>query len=447
MERSNFRFTLDLRGSSGGCQLDMKRGDTHRRLCITLSDGGCPYVITEDVFAVLMAKTPDDRLLYTSCDLVNGEVICDLPSAYTAVEGLTRCELRLYDAPFTDEGDEEQLLTTCTFIIRIHPTVYNSGDELTVAGSVEATALTNLLVQTRETNLRAMQTASALEDAQANGEFDGVSATHRWEGTTLVVTSGSGTSSADLRGEKGEKGDKGDKGDPGKLGIDDSRAGEEAWSALHTVETLTAPFSSSGNVVSCNPVAGYPMEVSVQEAATVTRCGKNLFDPATKLYEGYVYMNGGTTTQSVNYRYTAPIPAAHLVGKTITLNKCPGGQNPGMCFYDADDTCVGYGKGAALTVPEGTSYLRFSLNKEDALAGGIQLELGSAATEYTPYTADTYNVADTCEIPGIPGENILFAYAENACVPVTVSGRADPVAETEKLKKQLEELTRRFEDV
>lgn len=447
MERSNFRFTLDIRDSSGGCQLDMKRGDTHRRLCITLSDGGCPYVITEDVFVVLMAKTPDDRLLYTSCDLVNGEVICDLPSAYTAVEGLTRCELRLYDAPFTDEGDEEQLLTTCTFIIRIHPTVYNSGDELTVAGSVEATALTKLLVQTRETNLRAMQTASALEDAQANGEFDGVSATHRWEGTTLVVTSGSGTSSADLRGEKGEKGDKGDKGDPGKLGIDDSRAGEEAWSALHTVETLTAPFSSSGNVVSCNPVAGYPMEVSVQEAATVTRCGKNLFDPATKLYEGYVYMGSGITTNSPNYRYTDPIPAAHLVGRTITLNKCPGGQNPGMCFYAADDTCISYGKGTALTVPEGTSYLRFSLNKEDALAGGIQLELGSAATEYTPYTADTYNVADTCEIPGIPGENILFAYAENACVPVTVSGRADPVAETEKLKKQLEELTRRFEDV
>lgn len=48
----------------------------------------------------------------------------------------------------------------------------------------------------------------------------GVSCTHAWNGTVLEVTSASGTSSADLKGEKGDKGDKGDsikgeKGDPG----------------------------------------------------------------------------------------------------------------------------------------------------------------------------------------------------------------------------------------
>lgn len=34
----------------------------------------------------------------------------------------------------------------------------------------------------------------------------GVSATHKWEGTTLTITSASGTSSADLKGEKGDTG-------------------------------------------------------------------------------------------------------------------------------------------------------------------------------------------------------------------------------------------------
>ncbi len=54
---------------------------------------------------------------------------------------------------------------------------------------------------------------------------DGVSPTHVWEGTVLKVTSASGTSSADLKGEKGDKGDtgakgdKGDKGDTGAQGI------------------------------------------------------------------------------------------------------------------------------------------------------------------------------------------------------------------------------------
>lgn len=62
---------------------------------------------------------------------------------------------------------------------------------------------------------------------------DGQSVTHEWDGTTLKVTSASGTSSADLKGEKGDtgeaftyedfteeqlaslKGEKGDKGDSG----------------------------------------------------------------------------------------------------------------------------------------------------------------------------------------------------------------------------------------
>jgi hypothetical protein len=35
---------------------------------------------------------------------------------------------------------------------------------------------------------------------------DGVSATHSWEGTTLTITSASGTSSADLKGDKGDDG-------------------------------------------------------------------------------------------------------------------------------------------------------------------------------------------------------------------------------------------------
>ena len=39
--------------------------------------------------------------------------------------------------------------------------------------------------------------------------LDGVSCTHEWDGTTLIVTSASGTSSADLKGKQGDKGDPG----------------------------------------------------------------------------------------------------------------------------------------------------------------------------------------------------------------------------------------------
>lgn len=56
-------------------------------------------------------------------------------------------------------------------------------------------------------------------EAGANGK-NGVSVTHSWSGTTLFVTSASGTTSANLKGAKGDKGDKGDTGAAGTNGID-----------------------------------------------------------------------------------------------------------------------------------------------------------------------------------------------------------------------------------
>lgn len=54
----------------------------------------------------------------------------------------------------------------------------------------------------------------------------GVSATHSWNGTTLTVTSASGTSSADL---------KGDKGDPGAAGKTPVR-GTDYWTDADKAE-------------------------------------------------------------------------------------------------------------------------------------------------------------------------------------------------------------------
>lgn len=47
---------------------------------------------------------------------------------------------------------------------------------------------------------------------------NGVSVTHSWSGTTLSITSASGTSSVDLKGPKGETGATGPKGDTGETG-------------------------------------------------------------------------------------------------------------------------------------------------------------------------------------------------------------------------------------
>lgn len=58
----------------------------------------------------------------------------------------------------------------------------------------------------------AKRIATSVRNEADQGMFDGVSVTHEWDGTVLEVTSASGTSSADLKGQKG------DKGEPGKDG-------------------------------------------------------------------------------------------------------------------------------------------------------------------------------------------------------------------------------------
>ena len=52
----------------------------------------------------------------------------------------------------------------------------------------------------------ANQVATDIRAEADRGDYDGVSVTHQWNGTTLEVTSASGTSSADLKGAQGDPG-------------------------------------------------------------------------------------------------------------------------------------------------------------------------------------------------------------------------------------------------
>lgn len=110
--------------------------------------------------------------------------------------------------------------------------------------------------------------AQALAEAKASGEFDGVpgadgkdgapgkdgiSATHSWNGTVLTITSASGTSSADLKGDKGDKGEPGEQGIPGTAGSDANVTAENIQSALgytpansaDLANKLTAPSTAA----------------------------------------------------------------------------------------------------------------------------------------------------------------------------------------------------------
>lgn len=110
-------------------------------------------------------------------------------------------------------------------------------------------------------------------------------------------------------GPAGPQGEKGAKGDPGSAGADGKDApqiddtavsAENPWSSKKIVETLCPPLEESGNPVTCEPVAGYPLGVvanweptqagsgdpspdnirpiSGREAVSVERCGENVIE-------------------------------------------------------------------------------------------------------------------------------------------------------------------------
>ncbi len=242
--------------------------------------------------------------------------------------------------------------------------------------------------------------------------------------------------------------------------IDDSKIGNDAWSSKNIIDRLCPSFEKSGTLVQCETVAGYPLSVQAKEdgekeGVTVTVCGKNLYNPSKEggypLTDGYWINkgNGAISGEGKHAEYCATqkaIPVSHLRGQYITLNYRPGGNAPGMAFYDQTDVYLGSldggdgGKGLNVKVPEDAWLMRFTslmANKNE-----VQIEIGSQSTYYEPYSDEKFEASgdaagEFITVNGIVGRaGVTTVYAKNGRGEVTdvkVSGKADPVSIIEKL--------------
>ena len=157
MNTADFFLSLDIHESSAQAALRVKKGDTARRLLITLTERGKPYEITKDCKAVFTARKPDGKLLYNACNVQGNRIIYTLTAQTAAAAGEVCCELRLY-------GGDAALITSPRFLLLVDDTVYSDGD--LVESSSEFSALTELLdaVGTLKTEL---------EQGLENGDFKG----------------------------------------------------------------------------------------------------------------------------------------------------------------------------------------------------------------------------------------------------------------------------------
>lgn len=152
MNSSNYKLSLDVQQACSPVVLEGKLGDTRRTLWISLTDGGVPYTIAGECYAVFTAAKPDGTFIANPCRILGNTIVYDLTPQTLAAAGYCDCEIRLYGA---DDG----LLTSARFGLLVHEPALGDGD--VIQSETEVNALTQLIGDAaqviRESELRNLE--------------------------------------------------------------------------------------------------------------------------------------------------------------------------------------------------------------------------------------------------------------------------------------------------
>ena len=199
MNYSTYRASLDIHASGSQAVLHAKKGETKRRILITLTERGKPYLISSDCTAVFTATKPDGNIIYNDCAIDNNIICYNFTEQTTAAEGKLDCEIRLY-------GADNALIISPGFDLIVDAAVYEDGD--VIESGTEVSALTALV---SETNTLINTVNTKLE----NGEFNGPKGEQGPQGPKGDTGA---TGATGPQGPKGDTGATGPKGDTGATG-------------------------------------------------------------------------------------------------------------------------------------------------------------------------------------------------------------------------------------
>lgn len=238
--------------------------------------------------------------------------------------------------------------------------------------------------------------------------------THSWNGTILTITSDSGTTAMDLKGEKGDTGARGVRGLPGKAGggarIEDGVISDETtWSSSGIVDRFAELMGTNANpAVLDNPYPNYPLQITTtfepkQEGSGnpyPAGGGKNLL-PDINISSGGFTSSGNGVFKYVSNNNTTISTFMFKAGITYTISATTvSGTGCKPCIIVRNPT--GDKTGQKTNYGTTSNPLTFSFDTDtnfdiilQAETGNglttvndswaIQLEVGSAATEYAPY--------------------------------------------------------------
>lgn len=291
MNFSNYRLSLDIHETESGLSLRAKKGDTIRKLYVTLMDGGSPYRITEDCTAAFTARKPDNTILFNEASIENNAIVYALTPQTTAAAGQVRCEVRLY-------GGDGRLITSPRFFLDVDDTVFTEGDE--VVSDDEYTILEDALKKVD-------QAVKDFEDLIASGHFtDQVSKAflHKSGGTmtgAIVMSNkkitdlGTPTADADATTKKYV--------DDRVLTFENTVVSTEFWAESVDLKSY-----------------GFPMRARIPLAGVTVDMVPDVCFRAAEIYSGN-YSAYCKAAAGVVYIYAAEAPSADITIPTIRVTK------------------------------------------------------------------------------------------------------------------------------
>ena len=148
--------------------------------------------------------------------------------------------------------------------------------------------------------------------------------------------------------------------------------------SIDDVDNLQVQLEKGSTATNYEEYKGFTQEINL---------GKNLFDKTTVTDDKYIDTTGGEGS-STNYQasdYISIVPNTYI---TLSGNtQIEANYAAKLAFYDSSKTFISYQDMAignnTYLVPNNAKYTRFSIRDGDL--DNIQLELGTQATQYSPY--------------------------------------------------------------
>ncbi len=291
MNFSNYRLSLDIHETESGLSLRAKKGDTIRKIFVTLMDGGTPYRITPDCSAAFTARKPDDTILFNEAAIENNAIVYTLTPQTTAAAGQVRCEVRLY-------GGDGRLITSPRFFLDVDDTVFTEGDE--VVSDNEYTILEDAIGKVD-------QAVKDFEDQIASGHFtDQVSRAflHKTGGTMSgdIAMDGNRVTGLAAPEDAGDAANK-DYVDGKTLVFTNKSAAVSAWK--HSSDSQYGEYAYWADILLDGVTASMVADVYFNWVDSVS----GIFSPVAQTHNGGVWI------------YANQIPAGDITIPTIRVTK------------------------------------------------------------------------------------------------------------------------------